>query len=96
MKEEICGFAIALDPSMTGNKETNDEWRKQSCPTCGYPKANAGELCEECKVKAVAEEVQARISFDIMMGFPTGLVHSFTHQRYLDPSDRYDKQFLDP
>jgi len=54
-QNRVRSFAISIDPSLTGDRKKNDELRKKSCGTCGYPRAQSGELCGICEEKAIAD-----------------------------------------
>ncbi len=95
-QNRVRSFAISIDPSLTGDRKKNDELRKKSCGTCGYPRAQSGELCGICEEKAIADHAEALRNLDLMLGFAGTPVHSFTHGRYLDSGNPRDRGLMDP
>lgn len=87
-------FAIKIDPSGTGDKIANQKMRDESCPDCGWPKANAGEICASCNAKSRTQYRRRMADFNqSMLGTASPIhVHGVgyidqnnpAHRRYLE------------
>ncbi|MFA6338788.1 MAG: hypothetical protein WCW87_01895 [Candidatus Paceibacterota bacterium] len=89
-------FAILLYPHGIENNKENEGARELSCKVCGYPFAQGGDFCEDCAIADRHKTEEMIASFNEFFhdsAFPT---HCHREDRYLDPNNRHDRQFLDP
>ena len=83
-------FIVLADPTETGDEAVNAALLKKCCQTCGYPRAQGGDICDECEEKAKAARRQyhemIRGFNEFFYGCPNP-VHSSKHGTF-DPNDR--------